>query len=75
MRKMPSAASRVCATCTVSTPRRGNGLQEELPGDPGGDAHLARLDDDVLLAAVLLEPGLHRIGFELALVAGCDRES
>ena len=62
MRKISSAASWVCATCERERTGVGDGLQEEARGDPCGEAHLARLEDDVARAAALLEGTLRGVG-------------
>jgi hypothetical protein len=42
----------------------GDGFEEEARGGPGGEAELARLEDNVALAAALLEELLHGVGDE-----------
>ena len=49
---------------------QGDGLEKEARGDPGGDAHLPGLEDDVLRAALGFEEALHRVGFERMDPAG-----
>jgi hypothetical protein len=44
----------------------GNRLQEEPAGNPGGDAHLARLQDDVAGAAILFKGLLRGVRGERA---------
>ena len=41
-----------------------DGFQEEVRGDPGGDAHLPCLQDDVVAAAPLLKGQLRGVRFE-----------
>ena len=70
MRKIDSAASRVCATCTCQHAARVMVFRKKRAGNPRRDAHLPRLDDDVLPPAGAGKLGLHRIRAQLALVSG-----
>src|SRR5580698_1178 len=42
----------------------GDGAEKEACGDPGGEAHLAGLEDDIARSAASLEGLLHGVGLE-----------